>query len=98
MQSDESFAADCFPQPYQEGLRTRLLNILQQDWLLFNLPEPRRAFAFLLADTADGRQKCSICFKLYRRGGRALEHIRAHLGHKPFSCVGGFHGCSQPSW
>ena len=94
----ESFANDCFPQPHQHGLRAGLLSLLQQSWLFFNLPEPAGAFRFLLVDTEDGKQRCTICSGIYRRGGRALEHIRTHLGHTPFSCIGGFHGCSWPSW
>jgi len=97
-QSDESFAYSCFPHPHQDGLRAHLVNVLQQSWLFLNQPEPTGAFRFLLQDAEPGKQRCSICSKIYRRGGRALEHIRIHLGHKPFACFGGYIGCSQPSW
>lgn len=94
-QTDEDFANACFPQPHQHGSRAKLLSLLQQPWLLFNQPEPTGAFTFLLTNSTNGRQECSICSKPCRRGGRALEHIRAHLGHKPFSCYGGDQGCSR---
>ena len=97
-QTNEAFANRCFPYPHQHGPRLMLITLLQQAWFLLNQPEPAGAFQFLLLDTERGKQQCSICLKLYRRGGRASEHIRTHLGHKPFACYGGHLGCSRPIW
>lgn len=95
---NEAFANYCFPHSHQYWLRLGLIDLLQQPWLFLNQPEPAGAFQFLLSDAENGKQQCSICSKLYRRGGRALEHIRTHLGHKPFVCFGGRLGCSRPTW
>ncbi|PVG03493.1 hypothetical protein CPB86DRAFT_370176 [Serendipita vermifera] len=92
--SDESFINRCFPHDHQYHLREQLQKLLQEVWLLFNIPEPDGSFQFLLTDIETDRQQCVICAKPYRKGCRAIEHIRAHLSHRPFHCGGGFDGCA----
>lgn len=96
--SDQVFVNACFPQPEQGSERMQLANLLQEPWLLFDYEEPSGAFKFLLKETEQGNQQCAICLKVCRRGARALEHIRIHLDHKPFRCLGSVTGCSQPNW
>lgn len=96
--NDEFFVQKCFPQPHQHCLRAKLRGLLQKPWLAANNLEPSGDLQFLLDDSACGGQKCVICTKVLRRGGRALEHVRAHLGHRPYQCHGGFKSCSFLLW
>ena len=83
---------------HQDSLRAKLWGLLQQPWLTMNNLEPSGDLQFLLHDKAFGGQQCVICARVFRRGGRALEHIRAHLGHRPYRCQGGFKGCPYFFW
>jgi hypothetical protein len=96
--ADQEFIDRCFPYPHQAPLRDQLADILQQPWLRFNYEEPPHALRSLLAETDSGNLECKICSRILRRGARALEHIRIHLDHTPFKCLGSSVGCSQPNW
>lgn len=95
---------DCFPNNtvQHEGLRAALNDLLQADWKLANSEEPDRdlllQFALRQPDV-DNRHKCSfyvggkLCGKVIGRSDRMLEHLRRHLGLRPFVC-----SCGSEGW
>jgi len=93
----------CFLNPAQKDLRHLLNHVLTSSWFQNNEREPedgpKRSILspFLQRSEKGNSYKClfDFCPKSFDRQDRALGHVRMHLGHRPFQCVG---RCGASEW
>ncbi|PVG03442.1 hypothetical protein CPB86DRAFT_367700 [Serendipita vermifera] len=89
--------------PAHETLRLKLLEVMNSLWRRSNKKEPDSQlllqFASKIEENGQDKHKCLFwcegteCAKLIPRSDRMLEHLRRHIGVRPFVCDCNSEGC-----
>ncbi|CAG7851175.1 SubName: Full=Uncharacterized protein {ECO:0000313/EMBL:CCA71848.1} [Serendipita indica DSM 11827] len=98
--SNQDYGSETFIQrTAPPGLRSRLRKVLNSSWFRQNQLEKRRELELFIIEPVKHEWKCALipCAdspNVWQKKQRAVDHIRTHLNHRPFSCRG---RCKRPN-